>query len=169
MADDVVSYVITIKTENADSASSDSSGSTGGIAKTREGQDAGGSKKTSGAVRKIGLAFAAVRKIANTVIPTVINRVDIRTGNTTLAQKLSYQYSVANRGVSIAASLVFGVATKHPVIGFIGSAVSAASWGADIALSKEELSLQRRLEDISIQQANIRAGAGGGRAGRNGY
>lgn len=168
MADDVVSYVITIKTENADSGSSSENNS--GVAKTKDGQDATGiEKKPGSAAHKIGLAFAAVRKIANTVIPTAINRVDIRTGNTTLAQKLSYQYSVANRGVSIAASLVFGVATKHPVIGFIGSAVSAASWGADIALSKEELSLQRRLEDISIQQANIRAGAGGGRAGRNGY
>ena len=47
----------------------------------------------------------------------------------------------------------------------------ALSWGVDIAVAQEQLNLERAVENIGIQQANIRAGAGAGgdRSGRSTY
>ncbi len=49
------------------------------------------------------------------------------------------------------------------------SVSSALSWGVDIAVAQEQLNLERAVENIGIQQANIRAGAGGNRSGRSTY
>ena len=46
---------------------------------------------------------------------------------------------------------------------------AAVSWGVDIAVAQDQLNLQRAVEQIGISQANIRAGAGGDRVGRNTY
>ena len=46
---------------------------------------------------------------------------------------------------------------------------TAQIMGVDIAVAQEQLNLERAVENIGIQQANIRAGAGGDRSGRGTY
>lgn len=167
MADEI-SYVITIRDDTglAGNGGSRGNGAVGGVAKTKDGEDVSG--LASGVKRGAALGVAFVAKIADTLTTTYINRVDIRTGNTTLAQRLSFKYSEAKRGIAIGAALIGGIATGNPVA-VIGAATAVISRGIDIAIASENIQLQRDLENISIQQANIRAGSGGGRAGRNPY
>ncbi len=160
---DKVSYVITIKNETGGGSSGRG---TGAVAQTKSGEDAGGLSK--GVKRGAAMGVAVATKLADTAVTTYINRVDIRTGNTTLAQRLSFKYSEAKRGIAMGAALIGGIATGNPVA-VIGAATAVISRGIDIAIASENIQLQRDLENISIQQANIRAGSGGGRAGRNPY
>ncbi len=108
-----------------------------------------------------GLAVAAVNK----GITTYISRVGLRTGNTALQERLSYAQSTAQRAIGIGAALIGGALTGNP-LAVVGAAVSAVSWGVDIGIQAENLRLEREVEGIGIRQANIRAGAGGGRTSK---
>ena len=160
---DKVSYVITIKNESGGGSSGRGSGA---VAQTKSGEDAGGLSK--GVKRGAAMGVAVAAKLADTAVTTYINRVDIQTGNTTVSQKLAFQYSEAKRGLAIGAALVGGIITGNP-IAIVGAATAVVSRGIEISIAQENILLQRNLENISIQQANIRAGAGGDRTGRNPY
>lgn len=129
-----------------------------GVAPTQSGESGAGSSPK--------MAMSAVKQISNRVISTYINRVSLRTGQATLQQKLSYQKGAITRAAAIGATIIGGAATANPlaVAAGIGSAVS---WGIDIAVAQDQLNLQQAVEGIGISQANIRAGTGGDRIGRN--
>lgn len=160
-----VTYEIIIKNETGGSGSGDKSGSKA-VAKTTDGKDASGfsiSKKQAAS-----MAMVAVQKIGNRVATTYINKVGMRTGRTSLQERMAYDLGVANRLVGIGTAVIMGAVSGNPlaVAAGIGAAVS---WGVDVAVAQDQLNAQRAVEQIGISQANIRAGAGGDRAGRNTY
>ena len=171
MAD--VTYVISIRDETGGkgSSSGEAQGASavsqnGGVAPTSKGERASGfhlSKK-----QKINLGIVAAKKIGHRVATTYINQVGIRTGNTTLQEKLAYTESCIERGLAIGTTVITGAVTGNPLMVAAGIG-SAISWGVDISVAQEQIKLQRAVENIGISQANIRAGAGGDRFGKATY
>lgn len=171
MAD--VTYVISIRDDTGGKGGSSGSGGSGGMAKqnggvapTSTGENASGfniSKKQA-----IGLGVVAAKKIANRVATTLINQVGVRTGNTTLQEKIAYTESCIERGLAIGTAIIGGAIAGNPLVVLAGVG-AAVSWGVDISVAREQIRLERAVENIGISQANIRAGAGGDRSGRNTY
>ena len=171
MAD--VTYVISIRDDTSGKGSTPGVASTDsntGVAPTTSGESA--SPKSSGFnISKsagVMMGVAAVKKVGNRVATTYISQIGVRTGNVTLQEKLAYDKGVAMRVIGIGTTLIVGVATGNP-LAIAAGVGSAISWGVDIAVAQEQLNLERAVEHIGIQQANIRAGAGGDRSGRSTY
>ena len=174
MKKDTVEYVITIRSEDGSSGggggSSSSSGSGSGskkkkgAANTKDGFDILGLLKN----KKVMFGLATTGLVADTVITTSINRVDIRTGQTTLAQKMAFEYSLVKSGLAIGTTLVIGAATGNPLM-MLGGVVAGASKIAQIGIAQENINLKRQVEDIGIGMTNIRAGASAERLARFGY
>lgn len=165
MAD--VSYVITIKNEASGGGTAPSGSAKRGVAKTTQGDSASGFQLNKKQAAMMGVA--AVRQIGNRVASVYIdNHVGLAEGHTTLQAKLNYNKQVANRLINIGLPLVVGVATGNPmaVIAAVGSAIS---WGVDVAVAQDRINIQRSVENVGIGMANVRAGAGGDRSGRNPY
>lgn len=111
---------------------------------------------------------ALALKYAHTAITTNINRIDLRTGRTTYQQQLQWQYSTALKGLSIVGAIVGGAATQN-YLAVVGGVVSAIDMGVDYAIEQKNINIERRVENIGIGMANIRAGAGGDRHSRATY
>ena len=101
-------------------------------------------------------------KYVNKATTTGINLVALRTGRTTYQEQLQWTYSTALKGLAIAGSIVGGVATGNPTL-IIGGAMAAVDTFVDYSISAENIRLERRVENISMGMANVRAGAGGNR------
>lgn len=167
MAD--VTYQIIIKGEgNASESNANNTNAQkgSGVSTTLKGDDAGGFSLSKKQIKHMGMATASIA--VNKALTTYINRVGVRTGNVTYQEKLSYTYSTAKRAIGIAGMIGGGIATQNPMLVFAG-VTSAVSWGVDLAVSQEQINLQRAVEGIGISQANIRAGAGGDRSGKATY
>ena len=167
-------YVITIKRYTP----KNDSGAGNGIAPTLSGEPVdgggGGEEKNGGfsdfvdKVNKIK-KFAPVAyalKYADLAIATEINRVELRTGHSTLQEKLNYEYSMAKRIAGAGATILGGILTGNPLVAVAG-AMSLVNTGVQIAIAEENIRIAREVEGIGIEQANIRAGSGGGRYGRS--
>ena len=115
------------------------------------------------AIRKMAPVGYAL-KFANQAITAEINRVELRTGNALLQEKISYAYSTTGRVLTIGGAIIGGALTGNP-LAVAGGVMSAISWGVDIAQEQTNINLARRVENIGIGMANIRAGAGGNRNG----
>ena len=168
MAD--VTYVISIRDDTGGKGGSGSSGGrakqNGGVAPTSNGENASGfniSKKQA-----IGLGVVAAKKIVHRVVTKAINQVGVRTGNTTLQEKLAYTEGCIERGLAIGTAIIGGAIAGNPLVVLAGVG-AAVSWGVDISVAQEQIRLERAVENIGISQANIRAGAGGDRFGKATY
>lgn len=163
-----ITYEIIIRSEDGGGSGTGGGKGTPGksVAKTPKGDDASGFPISGKKLAAMG--YVAAKRIGNRVATTYISRVGLRTGNATLQERMSYDLGVANRAIGIGTAIIGGAISGNPlaVVAGIGSAVS---WGIDIAVAQEQLNLQRAVENIGISQANIRAGAGGDRIGRNTY
>lgn len=115
------------------------------------------------AIRKMAPVGYAL-KFAKQFVSAEVNRVELRTGNALLQEKVSYVYSTAGRILTIGGAIMGGLATGNYLVA-AGGLVSAISWGVDIAQEQTNINLARRVENIGIGMANIRAGAGGNRNG----
>lgn len=111
---------------------------------------------------------ALALKYAHTAITTNINRIDLRTGRTTYQQQQQWTYSTALKGLSIVGAIVAGAATQN-YLAVVGGVVSAIDMGVDYAIEQKNINIERRVENIGIGMANIRAGAGGDRHSRATY
>lgn len=148
----------------------------GGLSKPRstaitpKGEDISPMEQAYGAYKQVRncAAVSLALKYANTAITTSINRIDLRTGRTTYQQQLQWQYSTALKGLSIVGAIVGGVATQN-YLAVIGGVVSAIDMGVDYAIEQKNINIERRVENIGIGMANIRAGAGGDRHNRATY
>lgn len=111
---------------------------------------------------------ALALKYAHTAITTNINRIDLRTGRSTYQQQQQWTYSTALKGLSIVGAIVGGIATQNYLVA-LGGVVSAVDMGVDYAIEQKNINIERRVENIGIGMANIRAGAGGDRHSRATY
>ena len=101
-------------------------------------------------------------KMASTVVSNEINRVELRTGNAVLQQKIEF----AKSNVMRAGALALSVASGNPLL-MVGAVVSTVDQIADIQRRQTSINLERQLESVGIGMANIRAGAYGSRGGRS--
>lgn len=111
---------------------------------------------------------ALALKYVNKAITTNISRVDLRTGRSTYQEQLQWTYSTAMKGLAIGGAIVGGIASGNYLLA-LGGVVSAVDTAIDYGIAERNLNLERRVENISIGMANIRAGAGGDRHGRATY
>lgn len=155
-----VQYVITIKGEG--SGGSGGSQDKSGVAKTTEGKDAGGLKIG----RKTVTAAAAM--VAAKVVTTSINRVGVTTGHTTMQQRLNAAYSNGTSALMTGAAIVGGLVTQN-YLAVVAGVASAVNSVIDMSIAEMNINTQRRVDAVSIRQANIRAGAGGDRNGKATY
>lgn len=135
------------------------------VASTMSGESAEGKKADSpSALEAISslAPFGYALKFATKQINAEINRVELRTGNAILQEKISYTYSTAGRIIAIGAAVVGGLATGNYLAAGAGL-MSALSWGVDMQNQRINIDLSRRIQGIGIGMANIRAGAGGNR------
>lgn len=160
-----VTYEIIIKNETGGSGSGDKSGSKA-VAKTPKGDDASGFNLDAKTIGR--LAYVGARRIVNRTFTTYVNKVGMRTGRTSLQERMAYDLSIANRALNIGTAVIMGAVHGNPLAVAAGVGM-AVSWAVDIAVAQDQLNVQRAVEQIGISQANIRAGAGGDRAGRNTY
>lgn len=110
----------------------------------------------------IGYAMSFAKRGLN----TYLNTVELRTGNARLQERNAYNFNTAATFASIGGALAFSAITGN-VLGMGAAAIAGISKIADIAESQYTINLKRNIEQTSIQQANIRAGAMGGRVGNN--
>lgn len=170
-----VNYVITIKATGGSGGSGKKSGKSGSSKKKKEeavatapsGESFSLSDAIKGANKFLNMAGTAYAlKMADTVTSHNINTVSVKTGNTILQEKLNFNYSVAKSAASLLGGFILSAATGNAV-GMALTVGSLAMKGVQIAQNAHTLSLERELENESIRLANIRAGSGGDRLGRN--
>lgn len=111
---------------------------------------------------------ALALKYVNKAVTTSINLVELRTGRSTYQEQLNWTYSTALKGLGIVGSIAAGFVTGNPLL-IIGGLATAADTAIDYGIAQQTLNLERRVENISIGMANIRAGAGGDRNNRATY
>lgn len=139
-------------------------------ATTPKGEDISPMEQAYGAYKQVRNCAAAslALKYAHTAITTNINRIDLRTGRSTYQQQQQWTYSTALKGLSIVGAIVGGMATQN-YLAVVGGVVSAIDMGVDYAIEQKNINIERRVENIGIGMANIRAGAGGDRHSRATY
>ena len=72
------------------------------------------------------------------------------------------------KGISIAGVIIGGIVTQN-YLPVVCGVVSAIDMGVDYAIKQKNLNIDRRLENIGVSMANIRAGASGDRHSRATY
>lgn len=107
-------------------------------------------------------------KLLNTAISAQISTVELRTGSATLQEQIQFKYSIAKNAAAVGIATLASIATGNPLplIAVAGQGINQLT---NIAIAQNELNLRRRIEDINISFANIRAGAGGNRAPETRY
>lgn len=111
---------------------------------------------------------ALALKYAHTAIQTGINRVELRTGRATYQQQQQWTYSTVMKGAGIVTAIATGLLTSNYLVA-AGGVVAALDTAIDYGIAAQNIDLERRVENIGIGMANIRAGAGGDRHGRAAY
>lgn len=106
--------------------------------------------------------------VAKKVVTTSINRVGVTTGHTTMQQRLNAAYSNGMSALMTGAAIVGGLVTQN-YLAVLAGVASAVNSVIDISINDMNINTQRRVDAISIRQANIRAGAGGDRNGKSTY
>ena len=156
MAD--VNYVITIKSD------SDGGDADGGekkrIARKSDGEGGGGFVDFVKNHKKQVIRFAATNfalKYADLAITTHINRVELRTGNALLQEKMNYNYNIAKNVALSGAAIAYGAFSGNP-LAVIGGVMSIANIGIQQAIAQENINISRAVESIGLEQARIRAG-----------
>ena len=114
-----------------------------------------------------GLAmYGYAKNIINKGIQSGISTVSLRTGHEELQQKQQLAYSIANRSIDIATSIVLGAKAGGSWGALAGAVIGIGMQAVDIAIKSNEINIARQQENMSQFLNQIRIGAGGGRMGR---
>lgn len=156
-------YTITIKTDSL------SSGGKSPISGDKKGSDkdksSGGllSKDGAKAFGKAMVAYSTVKSFATQIVNHEVSMVQLRTGSNELQERANFTNQMIQKGVGILEGGVAG-ALVGGLPGFIiGTSLSFLHTMISYGQKASELNTQRTLENMSIQQNYIRAGANGSR------
>lgn len=153
-----VNYVITIKNES-NGGGQVSNGVAPAMNFTEPPEDT--KVRVPGVLKRLAPAAIAMQ-IGRTIVNGELNRVELRTGYSTLQERLNFAVTNGTRLLtSVMAGAAFG-----PVGAIAGGAVYMLSTGLSIWQSQLNIDINRSIEDINIGMANVRAGAGGDRSGQ---
>ena len=139
------------------------------IAKTVDGEDSKNPLseflQQGKSVRKMAPVVYA-KKFAEKTVTTLISRIDARTGNIALQQRLDFCYNTTKSLLDAGGLMLGGIATANPMA-VVAGAISLTTMGINMAIEQENININRRVENVGMNMANIRAGAGGDRNGRS--
>ena len=146
---DTVTYEIHIVQDGGESQKS----APKAVASVPESQSSEGNQFVGGKYGKIAVkmaSFGIAIQAAKNVASTEIGRIELRTGHSTLQQRSQFVFNTTSKILS------------GNVVGMIRDA-----W--NYSEKRQEIEIQRTVENIGIKQANLRASSGGGRNGKNTY
>jgi hypothetical protein len=129
----------------------------------------GMSKKESRQIKTLAKsAPLQALKFADMLITAEINRVELRTGLTTLQQQIKWKKQTATQIGTAAVAIGMGIATQN-YVAVVGGLISLVSMGIRYGIAEQDLLIERAVADVGIGMANIRAGTGGDRNSRATY
>ena len=163
-----IECIITIRAEDdvTDTGGAKAAPGANGDQVTTEGESKKQAKKAK-AVAVAGYHYA--KRAVMTVWDYNVSTVSLRTGQERLQEKLEFNKRVASFGISLVEGAVMGAAAGGGVGALVGVAVTTAFKVAELGIEQSKFNMQRTVDDIGLAQANIRAGAGSDRIGKNMY
>lgn len=138
-------------------------GSGRGKQKAESKENLGQVSKVLGVSSMVGFA----KRAAVSAIQFQVNTVELRTGSQALQERYSMWQNNATRVWNAAEGLLIGIATGNPILAVGSIATSLVFAGIEYSQRVEKLRLEQSVENVSIGLANIRAGVGGSRLGRD--
>lgn len=108
-------------------------------------------------------AYGYAKKVITQVVSHRVNTVELRMGQAELQEKIALKYSIGRQAFGFLEGIVIGGGLAGVPGAIIGGIASLTSSVMNIALRQDTININRDLEDISISQNNIRAGAGNSR------
>jgi hypothetical protein len=98
------------------------------------------------------------------LINNEVQRVGLRTGSNRLQEKASFINSVAQKTIGFVESVAIGAYAGGVIGALVGAGLSASHTLITFANNQQNINLQQGIENVSIRQTYIRAGAQGSRA-----
>ena len=102
-------------------------------------------------------------KTAESIVVAEMNRVGLRTGNHLLQEKINFTYNLGKKAALTGIATVGALATGNIPLALFTASTSLISTALSFAQESRTLSLQKSVEDVGRAEADIRAGAKGGR------
>lgn len=111
------------------------------------------------------VAWKKAKSFINQVASYQISTLELQSGAKEYQQKTQFTYNLVNQGVSIVENIAVGVAVGNVYGAIAGAVLGIAQTGISYLQKANTIQLQQNLESLSLQQMNLRAGAGGSRRG----
>ena len=174
MSERTQEYIITIRADGNATLEDANAPKAPSAAKTTEGEKVSGQGKkeltpgqklTKGIIQSA--AFGYAKRAVLTVARAQTGTIQLRTGQVQYQERQQAVLGYLEGGLNIAESAALGYATGNVYGAVIAAAVSTVTKVINFGIESNKLDLQRTVDDIGRAQANIRAGAGGGRMGKN--
>lgn len=110
------------------------------------------------------VAYRKAKPFISQVVNNEIQRVSLRTGSNRLQEKASFINSVVGQTVGFVESVAIGAYAGGWVGALVGAGISVAHTLITYSNNQQNIDLQQGIENVSIRQTYIRAGAQGSRA-----
>lgn len=120
------------------------------------------SKDTATLVAGI-VATKKVKQYIDRAVNYNISTVSLRTGSSREQQQQQFAWNIASGALDLGLSIATGFAVGNVAGAVIGGAVSLINKGISIAQRENTINLEQSIENVSITQTRIRAGAYGSR------
>ena len=163
-------YIITIRTEGTGEGNENvgkkapSSATTKDGGKVAKNEKSAGQKLAQGVIRSA--AFNYAKRAIGTISEARVGTIQLRTGQIQYQEQQQVILGYVQQGIGIAESAIMGYAVGNIPGAIISGVATAAFKGISIGLESQRLEMQKTIESIGRDQAMIRAGASGGRAGK---
>lgn len=164
---DQIEINIYLKQDEASPKSEDGVTGSGGDVKgmSQAGKDENKKDKALSAVGKY-VSSQTISVFLGNVKSAISTNIGLKTGKTELQQRINFGMEMAQQGVNTvknaaAGATMFAAAgMSGPLGAVIGVALSAISYGINIAFKQEQLNIQENIENRQINQTLSRNGAG---------
>lgn len=164
---DQIEINIYLKSDETSPKSEDGVTGTGGNVKgmSQAGKEADKRDKAIASAGKY-IASQTISVFLGNVKSAISTNIGLKTGKTELQERVNFGMEIAQQGVNTFKNAMAG-ATTFSALGMssgvgavIGVALSAISYGINLAFKKEQLNIQENLENRQINQTLSRNGAG---------
>lgn len=164
---DQIEINIYLKQDETSPKSEDGVTGSGGDIKgmSQAGTDASKQNKAMASAAKY-VASQTVSVFLGNVKSSISSNIGLKTGKTELQERINFGMEMAQQGVNtfknaMAGATVFSaLGASGPVGAVIGVALSAISYGINIAFKQQQLNIQENIENRQINQTLSRNGAG---------
>ncbi|MBQ8289322.1 MAG: hypothetical protein IJY01_00420 [Clostridia bacterium] len=112
-------------------------------------------------------AYGYAKRALNTVVSNTINTVSLRTGYNEHQQRLQLAQRITSDAINIGESLVVGAMVGGLGGALVSAAITSTFKLVEYGMEHQRLQISREVDSIGLAQAQIRAGTGGDRQGRN--